>query len=75
MKTAEAARIVEPQCAAGVEHEVEMIMREARRVRRQHAQAARHTKVQQQRSGLELEQQVLGSPLRVQNALPSHPRR
>ena len=57
-QAAEAARIVEAQRVSGIEFDVDVIVRNARRRDRQHAQAARHPEMQDQRAGIGLEQQV-----------------
>ncbi len=62
VQAAESTRIVEAQRYAGVEQHVEVIVRDARRLGRKHAQAARHAEMQQQRSGVELEEDVLRAP-------------
>ena len=60
-QAAEAARIVEAQRLAGIEFDVDVIVRDARRRRGQHAQRARHAEMQDQRAGVGFEQQVLGA--------------
>ncbi len=68
-EAAEAARVVETQRFARIEHQVEMVMRAARLPARHHAYVARHSQVQQQRTGLKPQQQVLGASSGAQDAL------
>ena len=69
MQAAETAWIVESQGVPGVEHEIEMIVRDSGQVRRQDSQAAGHSQVQQERARLQLEQQVFRAALGMQDAL------
>jgi hypothetical protein len=59
-QAAEAPRIVEAQRLSGVELDVHVIVRDARRRGRQHPQTARHAEVQDHRARVRLQQQVLG---------------
>ena len=65
----EAARVVEAQAAAAVEHEVVVIVREQRCVAPQYAQAPRHPEVGDERALLEFDQQVLRAPAHVAHPL------
>ena len=69
-EAAEAARVVEAQRQPGIEQQVEVIVLQARRGARHGAQVARHPQVQQQRSALEPEQQVLGAAADLLDAAP-----
>src|SRR5579864_4675094 len=74
-EAAEAARIVEAQRQSRVEHQVEVVVGQARGVGRHGAQVAGHAEVHQQRPRLELQQQVLGAPPDARDALPGDPGR
>jgi hypothetical protein len=69
-EAAETARVVEAQCDARIQQQVEMIMSETRGAARHCAQVARHAEVQQQCPGLESEQQVLCAPVNAHDSLP-----
>src|SRR5580700_12227361 len=69
-EAAEAARIVEAQRQPGIEHQVEMVVGEARGTGGHGAQIARHAQMHEQRAGLESQQQVLGAPSGAQDTLP-----
>jgi len=56
---------------AGIEHEIKVIVRDARRGCRQHPQASRHAEVQQQRAVFELDQKIFGTPSGNADALAS----
>ena len=51
-QAAEPARVVEAQAAPGVEHEVDVVVRERRRRRVEDAKAPRHAEMQDQRAGV-----------------------
>ena len=74
-QAAEAARVVEPQAASRVEHEVEVIVRERRRSGVEDAQAAGHPEMQDQRSGIRPDEQVLGAAAHGTDACAGEPRR
>ena len=61
-QAAEPARVVEAQHAAGIEGDVDVVMRAHRRVIRQHPQAAGHAQVEQGAAHGGVQQQVLGTP-------------
>src|SRR6185437_10876390 len=75
MQAAEAAWIVEPQQAPGIQQHVDMVVDPSRRIAGEHPQAARHAQMQQQGAGLEFEQKVLGAALGMQDAQPGDTRR
>ena len=61
-QAAESARIVEPQASPGIEHEVDVIVRERGRAGVEDAQAPRHAEMENQRARVGRDQQVLRAP-------------
>ena len=53
---------------SAVEHEVDVVVQLRRRVRREHAQRARHAEMHEQGAALEVEQQVLRAPAHLAQA-------
>ena len=68
-QAAEAARIVEAHAQTRVEHDVDVIVQRRCSRARQQPQAARHSKVQDHRAALEIEQQVLRAASQLAQAL------
>ena len=69
VQAAKAARIVETQALARIEHEVVVVVQQSRRTRRHHAQAAGHAEVGDERTAVEIDQEVLGTATHVVNVL------
>ena len=61
-EAAETARVVEPQAAPGIEHEVEVVVHERRLGGVEDAKAPRHAEVQDQRARVGLDEEVLRAP-------------
>src|SRR5271155_4205199 len=70
MQAAKAARIVEAQQPAAIQHQVPMIVSLQWRARLHQPQAARHAEMQYQRAGVEGDENVLGAPFDAAHCLP-----
>src|SRR5690606_33343216 len=68
----EASRVVEAHDDAGVELDVAVVVRDTREVAWQDPQAPGDPEMHEQRAPFECNQQVLGAPSDIQDALPGH---
>ncbi len=75
VQAAEATWIVEPQATTGIEQQVVVIVRQQRRGRVEHAQAAGHAEMQDQAAVVQVDDQVLGAATDVADALAGDSRR
>ena len=75
VQAAEATWVVEPQATTGIEQQVVVIVRQQRRGRVEHPQAAGHAEVQDQAAVVQVDDQVLGAATDVPDALACDSRR
>lgn len=60
-QTAKAARIGEPNCLAGIQNKVHMVVSPSWKILGHHPQTARHTQVQKGTAGGYIQQEIFGA--------------